>query len=333
MYTQRYTHEEERRAKMAHIRRRKGNWQSIVRVQGFPPMTKTFKQKIDAVRYSRDLENRLFRQSNDIAKKKFPKFRELLIKYRDEVIIHKRSKDMETKLINYLLTEGFVNYAINHVDSKLISQYRDRALRSLKSSSVNRRLAILSHCFTICKKEWGIDVPNPVLSIRRPKNPEPRDRRFSKEEIDKILTCNRTSPHMKFIVQLAIETAMRRSEIANIKPEHVKGNLLKIPVAKTKPRTIPLTPKAMQLLQNNLPIRMSSNAIHLSWVRITKRHGIEDARFHDLRHEGLSRMFEVKSLNVPEVQLISGHLEPRTLMRVYANLRPKDLADKLAKME
>ena len=151
---------------------------------------------------------------------------------------------METKLINYLLSEGFVNYAINHVDSKLISQYRDRALRSLKSSSVNRRLAILSHCFTICKKEWGIDVPNPLLSIRRPKNPEPRDRSFSKEEIDKILTCNRTSPHMKFIVELAIETAMRRSEIANIKAEHLKGNLLKIPVAKTKPRTIPLTPKA-----------------------------------------------------------------------------------------
>ena len=44
-------------------------------------------------------------------------------------------------------------------------------------------------------------------------------------------------------------------------------------------------------------------------------------------------MFEVKSLNLPEVQLFSGHLEPRTLMRVYANLRPKDLADKLAKME
>jgi len=132
---------------------------------------------------------------------------------------------------------------------------------------------------------------------------------------------------------LAIETAMRRSEIANIKPEHVKGNILKIPVAKTKPRTIPLTPTAVQLLEDNLPIRMSSNAIHLSWVRLTKKHGIEDARFHDLRHEGLSRMFEVKSLNVPEVQLISGHLEPRTLMRVYANLRPKDLADKLAKME
>jgi len=318
---------------MAHIRKRKGSWQSIVRVHGYPPMTKTFKQKIDAQRYSRDLENKLFRQSNDIAKKKFPKMRDVLIRYKDEVVIHKRSKDMETKLINYLLAEGFVNYAINLVEPKLIAQYRDRALRSLKSSSVNRRLAIVSHCFTIAKKEWGYDISNPVLSIRRPTNPEPRDRRFSKAEISKILTCNRTSPHMKFIIELALELGMRRSEIANVKAQHVKGNLLLIPVAKTKPRTIPLTPKAMQLLKYNLPIKMSSNAIHLSWKRICKRHGIEDARFHDLRHEALSRMFEVKSLNLPEVQLFSGHLEPRTLMRVYANLRPKDLADKLAKME
>jgi integrase len=318
---------------MAYIRRRKGSWQCVVRVHGYPPMTKTFKQKVDAQRWSRDLENKLFRQSNNIAKKKFPKMRDVLIRYRDEVVIHKRSKDMETKLIKYLLTEGFVNYAINHVEPKLIAQYRDRALRSLKSSSVNRRLAIISHCFTIAKKEWGIDVVNPVLSIRRPKNPDPRDRRFTKEELDKIFTCNRTSPHMKFIIELALELGMRRSEIANIKAQHIKGNLLTIPVAKTKPRIIPLTPKAIELLKNNLPIKMSSNAIHLSWKRICKRHGIEDLKFHDTRHEALSRMFEVKSLNLPEVQLFSGHLEPRTLMRVYANLRPKDLANKLAKME
>jgi integrase len=317
---------------MAYIRRRKGSWQTVIRVQGYPPITKTFKTKIDAQRYSRDLENKLFREKHDIAKKKFPIMRDALIRYRDEVTVHKRSKEMETKLIKYILSEGFVNYAINLVDRSLIAQYRDRALRSLKSSSVNRRLAIISHLFTICKKEWVYDVANPVLSIRRPTNPEPRDRRFTQQELDKIFTCNRTNPHMKFIIRLALETGMRRSEIANIKPEHVKGNLLTIPVAKTKPRKIPLTPKAVQLLQNNLPIKMSSNAIRLSWVRLTKKYGIEDARFHDLRHESLSRMFEEKSLNVPEVQLISGHLEPRTLMRVYANLRPQDLANKLAKL-
>jgi len=317
---------------MAYIRKRKGSWQCVVRVVGYPPITKTFNTKIDAKRYSRDLENKLFRQKYDIAKKKFPVMREALIRYRDEVVPHKRSKDMETKLIGYILTEGFVNYGINLVDRSLIASYRDRALRSLKSSSVNRRLAIISHFFTICKKEWGYDVSNPVLSIRRPTNPEPRDRRFTHEELQKIFTCNRTSSRMKFIIKLALETGLRRTELASIKLEHIKGNTLKIPVAKTKPRTIPLTPEAVQLLKNNLPIGMSSNAIRLAWVRICRRHNIEDARFHDLRHEALSRFFEVKNLNVPEVQLISGHLEPRTLMRVYANLRPQDLANKLAKL-
>jgi len=318
---------------MAYIRKRNKRWQCVIRVSGYPQITKTFNTKLDAQRYSRDLENKLFREKHDISKMKFPTLRDVLIRYNQEIVIHKKSRIMETKLVNYILKENFVNYAVNLINSSLIAQYRDSALRSLKSSSVNRRLAIISHCFTICRKEWGYSIKNPVLSIRRPRNPEPRDRRFSKEEIDKILMCNRTNPHMKFIIQLALETGMRRSEIANIKPENVKDNLLKIEQAKVKPRTIPLTPKAIELLKYNLPIKMSSNAIHLNWVRITKRLNIDNARFHDLRHEALSRMFEVKSLNVPEVQLISGHLEPRTLMRVYANLRPKDLADKLAKLE
>ena len=88
---------------MAYIRKRKGSWQCIVRVHGYPQMTKTFSQKIDAKRYSRDLENKLFRQKYDIAKKKFPVMREALIRNRDEVVAHKRSKDMETKLIGYKL--------------------------------------------------------------------------------------------------------------------------------------------------------------------------------------------------------------------------------------
>ena len=53
---------------MAYIRRRKGSWQTVIRVQGYPPITKTFKIKIDAQRYSRDLENKLFREKHDITK-------------------------------------------------------------------------------------------------------------------------------------------------------------------------------------------------------------------------------------------------------------------------
>jgi integrase len=41
-----------------------------------------------------------------------------------------------------------------------------------------------------------------------------------------------------------------------------------------------------------------------------KRAGLVNLRFHDLRHEAISRFFE-KGLSVPEVALISGHRDPR----------------------
>ena len=63
---------------MAHIRKRRGAWQSIVRVNEYPPVIKTFKTMIDAVRFSRDLENKLLRLQHDIDKKKFPLFVELV---------------------------------------------------------------------------------------------------------------------------------------------------------------------------------------------------------------------------------------------------------------
>jgi len=314
---------------MATIRKRLGKWQSIVRVKGYPDRTQTFNSKSDARLWSNNLELELHRDEHGLKKNNYPTFRECIERYKDEIVIHKRSKDMESKLIKYILTEGFVNYRVDKVDSSLIAGYRDRALKSLKSSSVNRRLAVISHMYSIARKEWNYKVDNPVLAIRRPTNPEPRDRRFTKDELNKLLKGNRADPHMKFIIELALETALRRSEIANIKPEHLKGKVLKIVKAKVKPRTIPLTKRAQELLKHNLPIKKSANAILMAWKRLMKFYEIEDAHFHDLRHESISKFFSAKNLSVPEAQVISGHLEPRTLLKVYANLKAEDLVHKL----
>ena len=313
--------------KMSTIRKRKGKYQCIVRTAGYPTITKTFEHKIDAVRFGKDLEIKLIRGEYGLEKKKYPLFKECLERYCEEIIKHKRSARMERKLVKYILAEHFVNLRLDRVSPKVIALYRDKALRTLKSSSVNRRLAIISHMFTICRKEWDHNVPNPVLSIRRPVNPEPRDRYFTDVELKQLQQGNRVSPVMKFIIELAIETALRRSEIANIKPEHVKGNTLKVPVGKTGARTIPLTSRAQELLKYNLPIRMSSNAICLAWVRLCKFYHIKDAHFHDLRHLSLSR-FATK-VSVSDCMTISGHKEPRTLLRIYAKSRAADIAKRL----
>jgi len=63
------------------------------------------------------------------------------------------------------------------------------------------------------------------------------------------------------------------------------------------------------------------------WRRATRRVGIDDRHFHDLRHEATSRFFE-KGLNVMEVATITGHKDLRMLQR-YTHLKAEDLAVKL----
>ena len=314
---------------MAYIRRRKGKWQSVVRLVGYPTRTQSFSLKNDAVSWGKQIELDIQRDLHNLKKMEYPTFQECLERYRDEIIISKRSREMESKLVKYILNEKFVVFRLNKIDSSMIAAYRDRELKYLKSSSVNRRLAIISHMYSIALKEWGYNVNNPVLNIRRPVNPEPRDRRFTEEELHKLLRGNREDPHMKFIIELALETGLRRSEIANIKPEHIVGAMLRVVKAKVKPRVIPLSKRAVQLLQDNMPIRKSSNAILMMWKRLMKHYEIKDAHFHDLRHESICRLFTNKKLSVPEVQVISGHLEPRTLLKVYANIKAEEIVHKL----
>ncbi len=110
-----------------------------------------------------------------------------------------------------------------------------------------------------------------------------------------------------------------------------------IRILKTKnghPRTIPLTPKAVEILSSMARTEervfpVTPNAVRLAWERLRRRAGLEDLRLHDLRHEAVSRFFEY-GLTVPEVALISGHRDPRMLSR-YTHLRPEKVAEKLAK--
>jgi integrase len=147
------------------------------------------------------------------------------------------------------------------------------------------------------------------------------------------------NPFVRFLVQLALETAMRRGEILNMRwrDVSVEKRTLHIPVTKSGyARTIPLSGAALALLRKLnerghdrakrvLPI--TENAAKMAWKRLVKRAGLVNLRFHHLRHEAISRFFE-KGLNVPEVALISGHRDPRMLFR-YTHPRAEYIAAKL----
>lgn len=137
---------------------------------------------------------------------------------------------------------------------------------------------------------------------------------------------------------------MRRGELLNMRCADLDlaNGLLSIPETKTDiPRTIPLSDNAVLILRSlqdmgtdDRLLPVTANAFRLAWEQCKRRAsktvpGIIDLRFHDLRHEAVSRFFEL-GLNVPEVAAISGHKDPRMLFR-YSHLKPTDIVAKLRK--
>ena len=136
---------------------------------------------------------------------------------------------------------------------------------------------------------------------------------------------------------------MRRGEILNIRKCHIDFTLqtLLIPLTKADtPRTIPLSSRAVVSLREQIgisgniaPIReaplfsLLPDSLSQAFRRLCRRLDIQNLRFHDLRHEATSRLFE-KGLNPVEVAIITGHKDTKMLMR-YTHLRAEDLMGRL----
>ncbi len=315
---------------MSTIRKQINKWNAIVRIQGHPYISKSFTSKSDASRWANQTEVKLRRDDAGISKIKFPKFEDVARRYIEEISVTKKSYTDERLSILKFLKEGWSAYPLNHIKPHTINKWKVNALKTLSGGSVNRKLDVISTMFTTFKREWGYPVENPVLSIRRPKKSEPRDRRLSDAEITKLLTGNRTSPVMKYIIEISLLTGMRLSEILRIDLDNLSGNTLTIPITKTKPRVIPLTMKALKLIKDApLPFKVSKWFVSKQFKILCKGYGIKGAVFHDCRRNALTDFMRKHNLNVPETMRIAGHSDPRMLLRVYNNLEAHHVAEKL----
>ena len=128
-----------------------------------------------------------------------------------------------------------------HLTPKEIAQYRDIRLKEVSPASLKRELVILSRVLTLASRDWGIALPqNPVKMISLPRADKARTRRLDAGEEEKLLQS--TNQKLRRVIILALETAMRRGEILNIKKSHINysNSVLLIPSTKTdQPRTIP----------------------------------------------------------------------------------------------
>ena len=324
---------------MATIRKRGSSYHAQVRKIGFPALTKSFKNLRLAEQWARNTESDLERHFLVTIPTSIT-VSDVLERFKHEVMPqHKGARQERYKV--HTIQRLIPPIRLSILSPAHIREYRDLRLKTVAPSTVSRELAVLRRAINYGIKEWGINLQNnPVSMVSLPKVGNGRDRRLEMGEEEQLLSA---SDELKRIIIVALETGMRRGEILNIKKSHIDFNrqTLLIPLTKTDtPRTIPLSSRAIEALreqlrgsQNVIPIEettlfsYTARGLSGAFLRLCRKHGLENLRFHDLRHEATSRFFE-KGLNPVEVATITGHKDTRMLMR-YTHLRAEDLVKRL----
>jgi integrase len=260
-------------------------------------------------------------------------------RYAREVTSTKRGAPQEQRRIKNLIALPLASKALDQLRGSDMAQYRDSRLTTVGPNTVRLELALLSNLFEIARREWGYEaLQNPVKAIRKPRLPKGRSRRMTAHELERLR--GQCSEKFWALITVAVETGMRRGELAKLRWADVDLQRRIATLEETKNgdrRLVPLSSRAIEALRS-LEGRASSaeqrvfglktaDAITQAFWKACRAAKIEGVRFHDLRHEAVSRLFD-RGLSLPEVAAISGH-RTWAMLRRYTHLSPEALAVKL----
>jgi integrase len=182
-------------------------------------------------------------------------------------------------------------------------------------------------------REYMVDADLDPKSQERDRRPTAHELTTIKKHFDAKI---RQKIPMSAIIDFAIATTMRAAEITRIQwsdvdyekrtviirdrkhPKKKKGNHQKVALLADAWAILIARPSTHQEI---FPYR--AKTISTIFSRATRECNIEDLHFHDLRHEGTSRLFE-KGYDIPRVAMFTGHNDWKQLAR-YVQLKAEDL--------
>lgn len=326
---------------MATIRKRGGGYQ----IDYFDPtgkrVRKSFKKKKEAEaelgkRISLIAEHRYL----DVKKDYKTTFGELLKKYKENFkhqISYKSFKRFCIEDFKDYFGENTLLSNIRYVD---LETYRNHLKRKLTQhetkradASVNREIATLRHIFSKAV-EWDMMERNPFDKGKSLllKLDNQRVRYLTEKEISKLIEECRSREHLYHIVMCAINTGLRKGDILNLKWEQIRNGFIypDRDTATKKRREIPVNDdlakifkeiRKKQGLTSKYVFTYHAKTIQKvdrAFKAALTRAGIENFRFHDLRHTFASHLV-MRGANLKEVQELLGH-KTMTMTLRYAHL-------------
>ena len=353
---------------MASIRKKGDHqWHVQIRRQG-QTLTKTFETRADAEAWAKIKESEIIRgvyipTARESEKKTLG---ELIGRYITDVVPGHRGHESEAARLKMLAERPICRRSVASLRPEDFAKYRDARLKEPRSwhareagdqgdgptvgaATVHRELGLFQQVVEHARREWGLGLSeNPVRQVQKPRINNARDRRISKDEelrlMESLGMCR--NKHIKPLVLLALETAMRQGELLALTWGTVDFAIPAAHLPRTKngdKRDVPLSKRAVQILRGILKENVgiaaknlsagekkmlvfptTSSAAKQAWERAVERAGIENLHFHDLRHEATSRMAS-RIPNALALASITGHRDMQMLKRYY-HPRAADLA-------
>jgi len=321
-----------------------------IRKRGHTPITATFPRLTDARRFERATEatiteGRYFPQSES----RRHTLAEAIERYCNTVLPSKRehtAKQQRQQLGWW--SDRIGPLRMSDVTPSVIARERDALATQVGPASVNRYLSAIGHVFTIAVTEWEWMDEHPMPKVRRLTEPRGRVRFLDDDERTRLLDACQKSSHqyLYLIVVLALSTGARRSEITRLKWSQVGPGCKRIILTETKNgerRVLPLAGRARELMHQHVRqqvvgiewvfpgrSRRGPANIEKAWQKALKDTGIEDFRFHDLRHSAASYL-AMNGASLAEIAEILGH-KTLSMVKRYAHLSEAHTADVVRRM-
>lgn len=211
---------------------------------------------------------------------------------------------------------------VEDINTLMIDEYVFKMKQKLSNGSVNRKLNSLHSLL-----KWALDreLIEKMPKFNWQKEDNERVRWVSKEEEEKLLKL--LPEEISAFCEILLLTGMRRDELRTMKRDQIDGDFARLWKTKTgKPRSVPLTPRAKELMEKCVPFDLNRMKIHREWQKAKKAMGLEhdkDFVLHTLRHTAATRLLDT-SKNIVVVQKLLGHAQLSTTSR-YAHLSDDQL--------
>ncbi|WP_446470657.1 tyrosine-type recombinase/integrase [Xenorhabdus stockiae] len=286
--------------------------------------------------------------------------RDLLYKYIHDPNLGGKAGRTKKYVLNMLMDCHIASIYLSELsESHVIDHCRYRMESGASPATINHDVSYLTSVIASAKPVYGINYTSNPSHEARPLlikmgligKSNRRSRRPVNDELDRLIEglrkrADHRAAHIPYldILNFSILSCMRIGEICKIRWDDINEKQKSVIVRDRKdPRkkagnhmSVPLLGEAWEIVQRQpkkgeLIFPYNPRSVSAGFQRVRNALGIEDIRYHDMRREGASRLFEA-GFSIEEVAQVTGHRSLNVLWQVYTELYPKSLHDKFGEL-